>query len=84
MKTALEFAIKDFLDHIVNGIVDALDHRRKNETGLDHILVRVDADDEFVRLASLVSAILLDRIERTETGVAGGGKDDVSTFFDLA
>src|SRR4030095_6894057 len=64
------------LEGLVDGQIDALDHRRQDGARLDVVLVRVDADGE--------TAPVLRRLEHTQPGRAGGSVDNVGAPIELA
>src|SRR5215213_7071570 len=80
VEAALELSFHHVGDDLVDGVVHALDHAGEDEAGLDHVLVRVHADDEAVGTPLRVFAGLLDRVEGAEARVAGGGEDDVGAL----
>ncbi len=82
VQTRTEAVVYDILDNIVDSIVDAFDHAREHKTWLHHVLIRIDTDHE-MRGPPVLYALLLDGIERTQTGITRGGEDYVSAFADL-
>ena len=82
VEPALELPVDDFLDDVVDRVVDALDHAGQDEAGLHHVLVRIDADDE-MRRASVLGAGLLDRVEGAKPGIARGSEDHVGALVHL-
>src|SRR5919107_1503650 len=77
VEAALELVVHHVGDDLVDGVVDALDHAREDEAGLDAVLVRVDAYDVGPRAPLRVAPLLLDRVEDAEAGVAGGREYNV-------
>src|SRR5215510_7718271 len=74
--------IHNFLDDVVDHIVNALHHASEYKAWLNHILVGIHADHK-MRGATVLFSLLLDRIESTESGIAGSREDHVSAFADL-
>src|ERR1051325_6351345 len=74
--------VHNILDDIVDRVVDTLHHARKHKAGFHHVLIRIHTDYER-RRATVLFALLLDRVESAEAGVAGGGEDHISAFTDL-
>src|SRR5215212_2859920 len=82
MNAWYEATIDDIRDDIVDRVVDALHHTREDKARFDHVLIRVHTDYK-MRRAVILFALLLDGIERSQSGVACGGEDHVRTFADL-
>src|SRR5262245_4007809 len=68
---------------LIHRIVDAFDHARQHVARLHPILVGIDSNDELQWASLSVLTVLFDCIERADPGVAGCGKNNVGSFFDL-
>src|SRR5439155_11778866 len=82
MKAALEFTFDHELDDVVHGIVHALDHAGENKSGLNHVLIRVDADHK-MSCATVDLSVLLDSIERPKSRITGSRENHIRAFTDL-
>src|SRR5215212_11635625 len=74
--------VDDIRDDVVDRVVDALDHTREDKARFDHILIRIHTDHKMRRAVILLS-LLLDGIERSQSGIACGREDHVRTFANL-
>src|SRR5690606_5183613 len=61
---------------VIDGVVDALEHRGQYLAGMQVVLVRVHADPERPGIRR--------RLQHADTGTAGGVVDDVRPAVDLA
>ena len=66
VEAAFELPFEDLFYGVIDGVVDAFDHRGEDEPGLHPVLVRIDADDEFICFSIGPAAVLLDRVECPE------------------
>src|SRR5215212_7904651 len=82
MNAWYEATIDNIRDDVVDRVVDALHHTREDKARFDHVLVRVHTDYKMRRAVILLS-LLLDGIERSQSGIARCGEDHVHTFANL-
>src|SRR5215212_2318365 len=82
MNARYEATIDNVRDDVVDRVVDTLHHTREHKPGLDHVLIRVHTNYK-MRRTVILFALLLDSIERSQSGIACRGEDHVRTFADL-
>src|SRR5258708_5689842 len=82
MKAGLEIALHHVVNNCIDRVIDALDHARQHVTGLYHVLIGINSDNE-MRGAPVYFASLLDCIEGAQTRIAGGSEDYIGAFADL-
>ena len=71
----VEIVVRAVREALVDGVVDALDHRGQDRARLHVVLVAVDADAE--------DALVGRGLQHADAGAAGGGIDHVGALADL-
>ena len=76
LRTGLPGAVLGTLEGLVDGDVDALEHRGQHAAGVEVVLVAVHADRQL--------ALVGRRLQHAQAGGTGGGVDHVRTLVELA